>query len=91
MFERIQVSSKIPTRSDSNSGNPATAGVRYFALFRQLRDQAVNHDNVIYAVQSLLLAAKFHCVDHTPHAMAQGLFAEAAARCYDGGLHRYVG
>ncbi|KIR29739.1 hypothetical protein I309_01224 [Cryptococcus deuterogattii LA55] len=67
----------------------ASAGFQYFELFRQLRAQASTEDNVIQAIQSLFLAAQYQCVDNVPHQIAQGLFAEAAARLLDGGLHRY--
>ena len=50
----------------------------------------MSRDNVLNAVQALFLAGMFHCVDNIPHAIAQALFAEAAARCLDGGLHRCV-
>lgn len=68
----------------------ASAGFQYFELFRQLRAQASTEDNVIQAIQSLFLAAQYQCVDNVPHQIAQGLFAEAAARLLDGGLHRYA-
>lgn len=68
----------------------ASAGFQYFELFRQLRAQASTEDNVIQAIQSLFLAAQYHCVDNVPHQIAQGLFAEAAARLLDGGLHREI-
>jgi len=57
-------------------------------LFRQMRDQAMNRDNLIYAVQALFLVAHFQCVDNVPHPTATSILAEAAARCLDGGLHR---
>ncbi|OWZ46704.1 hypothetical protein C356_02957 [Cryptococcus neoformans c45] len=68
----------------------ASAGFQYFELFRQLRAQASTEDNVIQAIQSLFFAAQYHCVDNVPHQIAQGLFAEAAARLVDGGLHREI-
>lgn len=70
------------------TGDPASAGVHYHPLFRKFRDYAETRDHVIYAIQSHFIAAKFHCVDNIPHPIAQGLFATAVARCFDGGLHR---
>jgi hypothetical protein len=64
--------------------------VHYINLFDRLRQQAVNRDRVLPAIQSYFFAAQFHCVDNIPHAIAQGLLAQAIARCYDGGLHRYI-
>ncbi|ORY82886.1 fungal-specific transcription factor domain-domain-containing protein [Leucosporidium creatinivorum] len=69
--------------------NPVSAGYHYFALFRKLRDMAsLGHDDAVTAIQSLFFAAQYHCVDTLPHPIAQGLLADAIARCYDGGLHR---
>lgn len=71
-------------------GNPATAGLRFYHLFKQLRDQAINRDNVIYSVQSLFFASLYHCVDSIPHPVAQSILSEAITRCIDGGLHREI-
>jgi hypothetical protein len=68
--------------------NPATGGVAYQPLFRRLRELAVNKDNVLYSTQALFYLSLFHCVDNTPHPMAQGALAEASVRMLDGGLHR---
>lgn len=64
--------------------------MRYYHLFRQLREQAISRDNVIYSVQSLFFASLYHCVDSIPHPVAQSILAEAITRSVDGGLHREV-
>ncbi|GAA6042954.1 hypothetical protein JCM8097_000018 [Rhodosporidiobolus ruineniae] len=74
-------------RADPN--NPSSAGYHYFTVFRRLRDMAsLGVDDAVEAIQSLFLCAQYHCVDTLPHPIAQGLFGDAVARVYDGGLHR---
>ena len=85
-------SSPLATSDETHpvAATATSAGVRYYSLFKTLRDQAMDGDNIIFSVQSLIFAAQYHCVDNTPHPTAQALLAEAIARCLDGGLHRLI-
>ncbi|GAA5915180.1 hypothetical protein JCM6882_001130 [Rhodosporidiobolus microsporus] len=76
-------------RVRADPSNPSSSGYHYVAVFRRLRDMAsLGSDDAVDAIQSLLLCAMYHCVDTLPHPIAQGLFGDAVARVYDGGLHR---
>ncbi|GAA5874306.1 hypothetical protein JCM8547_007558 [Rhodosporidiobolus lusitaniae] len=74
-------------RADPN--NPTSAGYNYYATFRRLREMAsLGSDDAVEAIQALFFCSQWHSVDTLPHPIAQGLFGDAVARVYDGGLHR---